>query len=361
MGNSKTKKIIITIISIILLAGLLLVVLPFFISWIQGTAFAGILLILSGSIMMFELKRLEELVKSLGNKLLSALRNEAKAHLYFFLSIFISAIVFRIIYITKPVNYSEALIILNYINSKTFQQLFFYSSPDNFILNNIFIKLLAVISNQELWVLRIPSLIAGILIIPFIYIAVRLFYNKHAAILASSIIAALPLFINYSADMRGISLMILLFLILLITARYIKQHDDIAVWLFASLISALGFLNSPLFFLPFMTVSIWLFLSTIFKDTSITILHILKRLLFFFSCTFMLTFLMYIPVVITSGYLSLWRHMKSPMWLLPACPIPMILNANFARQWLLRAVCRTFIFSPPAQRAGDFLPTRGSK
>ena len=300
--QSKTIKIIIlSIISIIIITGIIIIILSSLNFEIKGSTFAGFMLVLVGSILMFELKRFENILYNLINNLIFSIKKEEKIHLYFFLIIFISGIIFRIIYITKPINYNEAFIYLNYLDNKSFQQLFYYTSPNNFILNNIFIKLLFSISNKELWVLRIPSLMAGIFLIPAIYMMTRSFYNKFAAIIASSIIASSPLFIYYSADLQGISMMLLLFLILLLVANYLRRNDDIIVWIFAAIISSLGFFTSFIFFIPFISVVIWLFISAIPRNAVFNLWFTIKRILLFLVCTLMLTFLLYMPVAMSSG------------------------------------------------------------
>ena len=313
MQNKIIKITIMSIVSAIIAVGIIVIILSSLSLEIKGTTFAGFVLVLSGSIVMLELKRLENFSSELINKFISSIKKEEKVHLYFFLIILTAGIIFRIVYITKLINYNEAFIYLNYLDNKSFQQLFYYTSSNNFILNNIFIKSLFLISNKELWILRIPSLLTGIILIPAVYMAARLFYNKFTAIMAAAVIAASPVFIYYATDMRGISLILLLFLILLLTAGYLRRNDDIIVWIFAAIVSSTGFYAGFVFFIPFIAVAIWLFLSAIFKDTVFNIWHALKRILIFFGCTLMLTFLLYMPVAMSSGLSNIIRYnFKNP-------------------------------------------------
>ncbi len=300
MKNKKLKVLLIILTSIIIFAGFLLLVLPFLKLSIKGTEFSGIMLILSGSIIMLGLERLENLTGRFFKKLFSAIKDEGRPHLIFLLIIFISGIIFRIIFITKQINYSEAFIYLDYLRERTFNDLFFYSSADNFILNNLFMKPLSLISS-DLWVLRLPSLIAGMIIIPASYVTTRILYNKHAALIASAIISSSSYFIYYSTDMRGVSLLLLVFLFTVMTATFLRKNDEMIAWVFISLLSALGFYLTAFYFLPFMTVMIWLILSAIFKDTAYSLWNAIKRVLLVAAVSFMFTFLFYIPVIITSG------------------------------------------------------------
>ena len=83
--------------------------------------------------------------------------------------------------------------------------------------------------------------------------------------------------------------------------KYLKVNNDTIVWIFFSAISALGFLTSPLFLLPFATVILWIILSVLFKDTVYRIPEIAKRCITATTCTFIFTFLFYIPVILAAG------------------------------------------------------------
>jgi hypothetical protein len=301
MNNRKVKIFFLVPVSLIILTGALLLIMPYLDASVKGTGFAGIMLLLSGGIIFLEKNRLEAILKRVFDRIICYFKNEDKIYFYFFLAIFISGTAFRILYLTKPINYNEALIYLSYFNNKTFHQLFFYSSVDNFILNNIMIKFLYLISNRELWVLRLPSLLAGVALIPAVYVTARLFYDKSTGLITAAIISASPFFIYYSADLRGISLLMLLFFILLMLIKYLKVNNDTIIWIFFSAVSALGFLTSPLFLLPFATVIFWIILSVLFKDTVYRISEIIKRCATVIACTFIFTFLFYIPVILSIG------------------------------------------------------------
>jgi len=301
MNSRKIKIFFLISVSLIIITGAVLLVMPYASTSAKGTSFAGILLLLSGSIIFLEKKRLEVILKRMFDGIIYYFKNEDKIYFYFFAAIFISGIVFRILYLAKPVNYSEASIYLDYINNKAFHRLFFYYSADNFILNNILIKFLYLISNGELWILRLPSLLAGIAFIPAVYAVTRLFYNRSVGLIAAAIVSASPFFIYYSVDIRGISLLMLLFFILLMLIKYLEANNDTIVWIFFSAVAALGFLTSPLFLLPLATIILWIILSVLFKDTVYKISEIAKRCATVIICTFIFTFLFYIPAILAAG------------------------------------------------------------
>ena len=137
MNNRKVKIFFLVFVCLIILTGALLLIMPYLNESVMGTSFAGIMLLLSGGIIFLEKNRLEAILKRVFDRIICYFKNENKIYFYFFLIIFISGTAFRILYLTKPINYNEALIYLNYFNNKTFHQLFFYTSADNFILNNI--------------------------------------------------------------------------------------------------------------------------------------------------------------------------------------------------------------------------------
>jgi len=301
MIKRKVKVSLLILVLLLMISGLLLIILPYLGTKLSGTSFAGIMLLLSATIIFSGHYRLGILLGKFFDRLVYYFKNEDRLYFYFFLATLISAVAFRLIYITKPINYSEASIYLSYIENKTFHDLFAYTSIDNFTLNNIAIKLSCAIFGSNILALRLPSLFAGIALIPVCYATARLFYNKTSALMFAAVVAASPLLIYYSTDARGISLLMLLFFVLLILAKYLKDNNDSIVWIIFSVVAALGFFTSPLFILAFITVLLWIILSVVFKDSAYGLPEIAKRCGTVLAATFIFTFLFYIPAIISTG------------------------------------------------------------
>ena len=156
MKNRKIKILFLVPVSLTIIAGILLLILPYLDASIERNSLAGIILLLSGGIIFLEKNKLEDILNRIIDKLTYFFKNEEKIDFFFFLEIFISGTVFRILYLVKPINYNETLIYLRYFKDKTFQTLFFYSSANNFILNNIIIKFFPI-QKKSYWKVSIRT------------------------------------------------------------------------------------------------------------------------------------------------------------------------------------------------------------
>lgn len=152
--------------------------------------------------------------------------------------------------------------------------------------------------------MRIPALIAGIFIIPATYFLFRTIANNYAAILSATIVSLSSPLIEYSTNARGYATINLIFLILLLLADYLAKNRNIFAWSIFIILSALGFYTIPVFLLPFGIVICWYILIVTFNNIGNRLI-LLKDL--FLSILFIIlsTFILYLPIIVVSGYKSL--------------------------------------------------------
>jgi uncharacterized membrane protein len=116
-------------------------------------------------------------------------------------------------------------------------------------------------------VLRLPAFIAGVLMVPAMFITARRFFSAPQALGAAAIIAVLPVFINYSVNGRGYTMLILFALLLAnFGGILVKQHHSRrskAEWgskpalIAFGFTTVLGFYTIPIFLYPWAGVSLW--------------------------------------------------------------------------------------------------------
>ena len=237
------------------------------------------------------------LFKSLDQKIRKIIK-EDKINICFLLGIIIISIVVRIFFLNQPIRHDEAITFLTFAREPLIKSLSDYSTSNNHLFHTLLLHISYSIFGNELWAIRLPAFIAGILIVPATYSAARMFYDKNAAILASGIIASSSYLIEYSTNARGYTLLCLFFLLILIFAIYLNNYNNTAIWVLFSVFSAFGFYTIPIFLYPFGIIIIWLLLSIIFKDTANKKIPLLKNLLIAIINTITLTFLLYIPAII---------------------------------------------------------------
>jgi hypothetical protein len=257
--------------------------------------FAGLMVMLAGAILFLKNKDLSIFFESIFKKIIPGIKNEDRLHLSILILIIIAGTVFRIIFLFGPVKLFEASLFTKYISDPSTGNLFPVFSTNNYVLNDLFIWFFNYLLGTKEWVIRFPSLLSGIAAIPAIYLTARYFYDKQTAIIAAAFTAASPIFIIYSINANGTSLVIFLFLVTLTLAKFVKDNGSIFAWLFFIFFCSAGFLASSSFIFAYLFILFWLLISIICKDTVFKRSTLLKKLFISIAATLILSFVMYVP------------------------------------------------------------------
>jgi len=157
------------------------------------------------------------------------------------------------------------------------------------------------------WVLRLPAFLAGVLMIPAMYITARRFFSSGQALAAAALIAVTPSFINYSVNARGYTLIFLFALLLTNFAGILVAYQSKPALIAFGLTTVLGLYTIPIFLYPMAGISLWVVMTYLVTKESWQIK--LRRLEIFIGVCLLsglLTLLLYSPVIIFgSGLASL--------------------------------------------------------
>lgn len=208
------------------------------------------------------------------------------------------ALALRLALINQPVQYDEAYTFIHYASKSLTTILANYSAPNNHIFHTLLVGLAYRLFGASLWTLRLPALCAGVLIAPAAYIAARRFGSRHQALAAAALLAITPVLIEYSANGRGYTL-IVLFSLLLTNFAGVLVHKPTAPTLISyGITAALGFFTIPIFLYPMAGISLWLFASYLTENGPWSI-RVRKLTVFLVTCALagLLTFLLYSPVI----------------------------------------------------------------
>ncbi len=229
------------------------------------------------------------------------IRKEDKIHLYALFIIMLIAIVVRLFFISQPMLIDESRTFMRYAMKPLYIGLTDYSLPNNHLFHTFLVHISYLLFGNQPWVIRLPAFFAGILMVPASYIVIRIFYNKHAALLTAGIVASSSMLIFFSTNARGYTLIGLIFLLILALGAYLKENRNPGAWFLFSILSAIGFYTIPIMLYPFGIVIMWLFLSIIFQDTNLNRRLLLKDLSVSLIITALLTLVLYTPVFLVSG------------------------------------------------------------
>lgn len=238
-----------------------------------------------------------------------------KIHFTALLFVLIYSIVIRINFILQPIRYDEAFTYIMYASKPLQFSLSAYYLPNNHLFHTILVHFTSILFGNDLWALRLPALISGILIIPASYISARLLYDRQTGLLTASLVSSSSILIEYSTLARGYALVCLFFLLMVIAGIYLIDNNKMSMWYFFITISVLGLFTVPIMLYPFGIIILWLYLFSIYPDKSHSAIDF-RRLTISIIIIIFCTALLYSPVLIVSGFKSLFanRFVISRSW-----------------------------------------------
>jgi uncharacterized membrane protein len=216
----------------------------------------------------------------------------------------------RMLVLNKPIEYDEAYTFI-YFASRSFKHILAdYSAPNNHIFHTILVGLAYRLFGGEPWVLRLPAFIAGILIVPVMYITARRFFSRQQALAASALIAVGHWFIMYSVNGRGYTMLILFALLQANFAGILVAQQSKPALIAFALTGALGFYTIPIFLYPMAGISLWVVTTYLIgKESWQDKFH--RLAVFLGTCigSGLLTLVLYSPVIIFgTGFSSLFNN-----------------------------------------------------
>jgi len=251
------------------------------------------------------LASLRSFFTSVARDVRNAAEKEDWMHICAFLIILAGAIAVRVAALSRPMHTDEAYTFNVYVSKPLYIGLTYYSAPNNHLFHTFLSHISYMLFGNHPWAIRLPALVAGILVVPASYIFTRIFHNRNAALLAAALVAASSALVRYSTAARGYSIICLIFLSILALAPYLKQGGNTGAWLLFAVLSATGFYTIPIMLYPFGIAVIWLFLSIMFEQKGAGRRSSLKTLSVYTTVTLLLTSILYAPVLAVSGVKAL--------------------------------------------------------
>jgi Dolichyl-phosphate-mannose-protein mannosyltransferase len=189
---------------------------------------------------------------------LAAVRRAGPLHLAALGVALVVATGLRLAYLGQPVRYDEAFSYTEFASRPLYYALSFYPEPNNQLFHTLLVHLSTGLFGNELWALRLPAFVAGVLLVPATYAVGRLLYGRRAALLAACLVAVSSVLVEYSTNARGYTLLCLFFLVGLALAAYLVRTGSAAALLLLAISLALGFYTIPTMLYGFATLLVWL-------------------------------------------------------------------------------------------------------
>jgi hypothetical protein len=283
---------------------------------IFGVRLLGAALLVLAAILCLLRRRMENLIKKLLSgigeiihDLMAAIREDIKSegwqHLAALALIACAALALRLIFIGLPIRYDEATTYLEYASKPLPVLLSYYSSPNNHLFHSLLVHLSTLFLGNGLLAIRLPALAAGWLIVPASYLLFRLLYDKQSGLMAAALTAVCPVLVEFSSNARGYTLVSLFLLIILTLMAHLRTKASLAGWILVVVFSALGLWTVPVMMFPIAVACVWWLFSPP-AGQGLLSWRRLKPLFLSMVAAALVTTLLYAPVMIGSGWETLW-------------------------------------------------------
>jgi hypothetical protein len=207
----------------------------------------------------------------------------------------------RLLYVSQPLRYDEAHMYVDFGSNPLSESLSSYSTTNNHLFLTLLEYILTGVLGISVWVIRLPDFVAGVLIVPSIYVVGRLLYNRHAGLIAAALATSAMSFILYSTNSRGYAMTTLFFLWQIGLAYALRTHRSTLAWIGFAVVTALSLYTIPTAIFQLAIVGTWLFLSILIENKGRVRLLLLRDLFLTAVLTVTLTMLFYSPVFHATG------------------------------------------------------------
>jgi 4-amino-4-deoxy-L-arabinose transferase-like glycosyltransferase len=216
----------------------------------------------------------------------------------------LSALLARLPFLSRSMQHDESYSFITFASAPLNEALSDYNLPNNHLFHTLLVHISYRLFGNGPWAVRLPALLAGILVVPAVYGLARRLYNRQSAMLVAALTAAAPVLISYSTNARGYTILALLTLLTWSLGTFVRQRVNSVAWLLLGILGALGFYSVPVFLNPYGILFTWLLLSFLFGNVGADYQPRWRFLGWMVAAgmvTTLLTILLYLPVFSVSG------------------------------------------------------------
>lgn len=206
--------------------------------------------------------------------------------------------------VSRPMSHDEAYTIVAFAVRPWAAVVGDYSLPNNHVFHTILVHLSLRVFGLQPWAVRLPVLLAGVLMLPVAYGLARRLFGRPAAWMSTAVLAVLPRLVLLSTNARGYALVALFTLVMLDLALLLNQRSNRAGWFLLAVSAALGFYATPIMLYPFGMVFVFLLLSRLFRSPRLAARGWKEFLPGWLAAglgSVLLTVALYIPLLLGSG------------------------------------------------------------
>lgn len=163
----------------------------------------------------------------------------------------------RLAILGGPMRFDEADTFDYFASRSFFNLLTDYTAPNNHILHTALVRASYLVFGHSPPALRLPALIAGMLILPLVFQLTRRLFDEPSAYFAMALAAGQPALIAYSANARGYTIVAACTLAIFLAASFLRDGRNRFAWLVFVMAGAVGMFTIPTMLYPLSAASVW--------------------------------------------------------------------------------------------------------
>jgi hypothetical protein len=232
------------------------------------------------------------------------------------LAIMFAGAILRLRDINDSVGYDEAYTYVVFASGSLWRTISDYHLPNNHIFMSFLVNLLTHIFGNTLWIIRLPALFAGLLLIPAMYLLSKRIYSKETGLLSAILVACFPELVLYSTVARGYIFVALATVLNLGLSDYVCRYKNRFAWLLIVIFSAFGFYSIPVMLMLFGIYFTWMGLRALIGDQIAVYQSKWEFFKFWGLAGFasaVLTVLLYAPILVTDPHSLLDNPFVKPV------------------------------------------------
>jgi hypothetical protein len=234
-------------------------------------------------------------------KRLKALSKSQKFFLYSAFAIFMARNILLLFYL--PFDIDEIWLYMAFKNKNPVFTLLWYPIPGNHILYSLLAHCFLKIDTGFHYLIRVPALLAGAFTFMTLFFLLHHLFRFRIAIIGLILFYSFSPVIYYSIVARGYSFNLLCTIVLINSVYRIIFYNDKRFIYIGIIASALGIFAIPTFVYNLVSVIVgWLIFIFFYKKSDF------KPLIFFCLMAFLLSYLLYMPAFIFSGYSAVFNN-----------------------------------------------------
>lgn len=213
----------------------------------------------------------------------------------------------RLPFLSQPMRNDESVTVLRYASKPVYIGVSIYAAPNNHLFHTLLVHLFMALSGTSERVIRMPALLAGLLLIPLTYALARMFFSPAAGLIAAALVSCSSILVEYSTNARGYTLICCATVALILAGARLLRRAEPRWFLLFWVASVIGCWTIPIFTIPLGAVCLWLLWEAARA-------HRRFRRLFWLRFALTLTLagltiiVLYLPPIAVSGFNAVFRN-----------------------------------------------------